>query len=397
MLWANLLRIDGWITAVVALAVGAPQVCGQCGPLGCSPGGSREIPATGNPPIISSRAPAAACRISVQSPRTVGYGSGVLVAAKGGRGYVATCNHVIPADPQAARVLFPQAGEFAARVLAADRANDLALLEIASPGLRPITVGSATPSSRLTAGGFGGDGRFRAVTGAVLGYARPAGATAASVRIAGAVRPGDSGGPVTNAAGELVGIVWGVRGGVSYATVGEPFRRLLQSIPSASDAGMVRVAPEQSVDREVERRLLSLEGKIKGMTPCQCRGDCLTEDALHALASKDEVMRLEEETGEQHRSVLQRLGEFRAHAAQAARSAALEALSQRIRGSAPVTSFPMPAWLGAALGVGTPMGAAALAGGWWLASRRRRRKQQRNSGRGGGGPRDDPFPRAADG
>ena len=48
--------------------------------------------------------------------------------------------------------------------------------------------------------------------------------------IRGAVRPGDSGGGVLNAAGQLVGVVWGQRDGLTYATCGRPVREFLNRV-----------------------------------------------------------------------------------------------------------------------------------------------------------------------
>ncbi len=48
--------------------------------------------------------------------------------------------------------------------------------------------------------------------------------------IAGAVRPGDSGGGVLNTRGQLVGVVWGQRDGLTYATCGRPLREFLDRV-----------------------------------------------------------------------------------------------------------------------------------------------------------------------
>jgi hypothetical protein len=48
--------------------------------------------------------------------------------------------------------------------------------------------------------------------------------------MSGAVRPGDSGGGVLNSAGQLVGVVWGQRDGLTYATCGRPLREFLNGV-----------------------------------------------------------------------------------------------------------------------------------------------------------------------
>jgi hypothetical protein len=56
------------------------------------------------------------------------------------------------------------------------------------------------------------------------------GAVYPSLTIAGAVRPGDSGGGVLDPGGRLVGVVWGQRDGLTYATCGQPVREFLDRI-----------------------------------------------------------------------------------------------------------------------------------------------------------------------
>jgi hypothetical protein len=117
----------------------------------------------------------------------------------------------------------------------------------------------------LAACGFGANGQFRCVQGGISGQAVAVGATYPSLTIRGAVRPGDSGGGVLNARGELVGVVWGQRDGLTYATCGQPVREFLDRIRGrAVDRG----APpgSQNVDwlaklKAIDERLAALDAK----------------------------------------------------------------------------------------------------------------------------------------
>jgi hypothetical protein len=127
-------------------------------------------------------------------------------------------------------VAFPNGKRFAARLLDRDQNHDLAALSIRRPDIEPIAVSETAPTGMLTAGGFGPNGQFRCVRGNVTGRAIAVGATYPSLTLRGAVRPGDSGGGVLDTAGQLVGIVWGQRDGLTYATCGQPVRDFLNRV-----------------------------------------------------------------------------------------------------------------------------------------------------------------------
>jgi hypothetical protein len=127
-------------------------------------------------------------------------------------------------------VSFPNGERFGARLVDRDKAHDLAALAIRRPNVTPIDVSETESSGPLSACGFGPNGQFRCVQGAVVGQAVATGAVYPSLTIAGAVRPGDSGGGVLNPGGRLVGVVWGQRDGLTYATCGRPVREFLDRI-----------------------------------------------------------------------------------------------------------------------------------------------------------------------
>lgn len=360
-------------------------VChGQCVGGVCAP------PAWWSRPTASPQAvtpPEGACRIEVGSPSAVNYGTRTLVAVRGVRGYVVTCHHLFSDGAGRVTVSFPGGARHGARVIAQDDRHDLALLEISGPGPKPAALATTSTTGPVTAGGFGGDGRFVAVTGPVVGYAKPLGAEWPSVQIRGAVRSGDSGGPVLNAAGELVGVVWGVRNRLSYATVGQPLKRLLARIPASADSspGMVRVNPSKPIVEAHDKDLSQLKLQLDAMRSCQCDGDCVRRGDLDQYALRNDLESTRSAAEQRDSELLGRLRSFATNAAQQAKRAALSAVGERLAEVAGQRSTLN--WLTVAtgaLGLGTPVGIAVFGLGW-LARRRRRRD------RGSGGPREEPF------
>jgi hypothetical protein len=197
----------------------------QCGPNGCPTASNRgrailpgiaAQPALGQQPAEAQ--PEAVARIANTVSLGKGgrgaissYGTGTLIARDQGRGYVITCWHLFRDGRGEVIVRFSK-GAYTARVLAADEGADLALLEIADPGIAQVAVAAEfpRPGEPLRAGGVGPDGRWRSVRGTLAGYRTTAGGTAhETLEMSGGARDGDSGGPVFNGRGELAGVIWG--------------------------------------------------------------------------------------------------------------------------------------------------------------------------------------------
>jgi TPR repeat protein len=137
-----------------------------------------------------------------------GNGSGVVVSAQG---HVLTAAHVVT-GAQALAVMTAD-GEKAARVLRIDQANDLAVLKIDGAGLRPLQIG---PSRRIRLGqavstiGFpniGIQGFSPKVTKGEISSMNGASDDPRSWQISVPVQPGNSGGPLLDENGHLIGVV----------------------------------------------------------------------------------------------------------------------------------------------------------------------------------------------
>jgi S1-C subfamily serine protease len=148
---------------------------------------------------------------------TVAAGTGMVLTSSG---RILTNNHVI-AGATIIRVVLPNTTRrYAARVVGYDIADDVAVLQLrGARNLRTVTVGSSaslTVGASVTAvGNSGGFGRLISVPGRVTRLRRSVTVqsdTGERYRLRGlietnaALRPGDSGGPLLDGSGRVVGI-----------------------------------------------------------------------------------------------------------------------------------------------------------------------------------------------
>jgi hypothetical protein len=330
---------------------------------------------------LNAEAHATPCRVhNLLSDGTANVGSGTLidVAADGQRGLVLTCAHLFTEGVGRVAIEFPGSQTHGAVVVAVDPKADLAALEIAKPAVQPAQVSSQfEPTAMLRACGFGPSGSFRCVQGQALGYSEGPGQT--SVRMAGAVRSGDSGGGVFDGQGKLCGVVWGESGGVTYASTGKPLAAFLNRVLSARRGaaatpprlvapdcpdGRCPLLPPAGVGRSpTERSPAVIAMPPLGGTPSTDRpltapagmcpaGDCKCEDQFAALAARLDNLRPD--------ASQQPVSSSSSNLSRAARTAALIAIS--------------------ALGISGPAGwgviAAASVGGWLIGQRLKRRRQR---------------------
>jgi S1-C subfamily serine protease len=187
-------------------------------------------------------------------------GSGFVIDADG---HILTNNHVIEGASKISVKLGESNKTYTAKVVGADPATDLALLEVDAPGdqLHPLTLGH---SSEVEVGDpvvaignpFGLD---RTVTSGIVSALQrqiqaPNGFSISNViQTDAAINPGNSGGPLINSAGEVIGINSQIEtGGGSNGNVGIGF-----AIPIDTARAEIH---QLETSGEVEHAYLGIEG-----------------------------------------------------------------------------------------------------------------------------------------
>ena len=144
-------------------------------------------------------------------------GTGMVLTSSG---EVLTNNHVIR-NATRMRVVVPATGRsFAARVVGYDASDDVAILQASgASNLKTVSIGNSdtvTAGQSVKAlGNAGGTGRLRPAAGTVTGVNRGitvsddqggSESLAGMIETNAAIQPGDSGGPLMNAAGQVIGM-----------------------------------------------------------------------------------------------------------------------------------------------------------------------------------------------
>ena len=138
-----------------------------------------------------------------------GQGSGFILDKQG---LILTNNHVID-NAQRVEVTLSNKHKYKATLLTADKNHDLALLKIDAPDLTPVTLSDSrglTVGQRVYAIGnpFGLSGTMtRGIISAIRSIRGPQGNPIEdAIQTDAAVNPGNSGGPLLNSRGEVIGI-----------------------------------------------------------------------------------------------------------------------------------------------------------------------------------------------
>jgi serine protease Do len=138
----------------------------------------------------------------------LGLGSGFIISQDG---YVLTNAHVVSGDGEVTVRLADAKREFKARVIGADERTDIALLKIDATGLPTVKLGKSEklqPGEWVAAIGspFGFENTITAGIVSATGRSLPAETYVPFIQTDVAVNPGNSGGPLINLAGEVVGV-----------------------------------------------------------------------------------------------------------------------------------------------------------------------------------------------
>lgn len=142
-----------------------------------------------------------------QKERTVprGVGSGFIISDDG---YILTNNHVV-ARSNGIFVTMTSGKEYKAKIIGTDPRTDVALIKIDAKGLTPLPIGDSTKLKKgqwvLAIGSpFGLDSTV--TSGIVSAINRDTGDYLPFIQTDVAVNPGNSGGPLINLAGQVVGV-----------------------------------------------------------------------------------------------------------------------------------------------------------------------------------------------
>ena len=183
---------------------------------------------------VVAAAVAAGIALAQSHPKAIGTGVVVIdtnLAYQGGQaagtgmvltssGLILTNNHVIR-DATAIRVALPTTGRsYAARVVGYDVTDDVAVLQAGgASNLKTISMGDSstlsTGESVKALGNAGGTGSLTPASGSVTGVNRAITVSddqggsehlTGMIQTSAAVRPGDSGGPLLNSAGQVIGM-----------------------------------------------------------------------------------------------------------------------------------------------------------------------------------------------
>ncbi len=176
--------------------------------------------------------------------RTQGVGSGFIISEDG---YILTNAHVVSGANEVTVRLADAKREFSAKVIGADERTDVALIKVDASGLPVATLGKST---NLEAG------QWVAAIGSPFGFANTitAGIVSATQRALPAetyvpfiqtdvaVNPGNSGGPLINLAGEVVGInsmIYSRTGGYMGVSFAIPIEAALDVARQLRETGKV--------------------------------------------------------------------------------------------------------------------------------------------------------------
>ncbi len=162
-----------------------------------------------------------------------GWGSGTLVWVGGQKAVAVTNNHVVRGNRGGVTIYFPGGFESRGNVVKRSSMWDLAAVIVnRPPGIEPLRIARTNPvvGEQLWVAGYG-SGSYRVASGRVTQYVMPDrdNEPALLLEVAVPVRDGDSGGPIINKDGELVGTLFGTDGS-TYGSASTVLRWFLKPV-----------------------------------------------------------------------------------------------------------------------------------------------------------------------
>ncbi len=168
-----------------------------------------------------------------RSAQGIGSGSGVIVSAEG---YIITNNHVVEGG-RALAVVFADNSRREAELIGTDPLNDIAVIRVAGELPAVATIGDAATlqpgETVLAIGSPLGNFRNSVTSGVVSALNRSVGSMEGLIQTDAAINSGNSGGPLINLRGEVVGInTLVVRNDFDFSMGSAPVEGLGFAVPS---------------------------------------------------------------------------------------------------------------------------------------------------------------------
>ena len=231
--------------------------------------------------------------VDITTIKPIGNGTAVIVHGTGSilheTGYVITNNHVVSHGHRAhSQVTLSDGRTYPYRIVAKLPYEDLALIKIdAKESLRPVRLGRSNDlmlgEDVLAVGNSHGLGHT-VTPGIVSGLNRPTGPAAASLQTGmiqtnAAVNPGNSGGPLFNALGEMIGVITLKATGenISFAIAVDRLREVFPELMSIEQRyGFVLGMDVDTMGKAVKVT------RVAKRSPAQIAGVCVGDEVLGA-------------------------------------------------------------------------------------------------------------------
>lgn len=178
----------------------------------------------------------------------VALGTGFLIESKGV--YIVTNDHIAAASPEL-RAVLPDGSELPAKVIGRDPRLDLALLQVDQPRLQPLPLGDSddlkvgewlvvlgdpfgdeVTASEGIVSSTGREGTGSLVPGRAMGFRT-------YLQTSARVHRGNSGGPVIDSAGQVVGVAVATQSTAGELSFAIPINRVREVVDALRDYGQV--------------------------------------------------------------------------------------------------------------------------------------------------------------
>lgn len=187
-------------------------------------------------------------RVETSDGPSTSSGSGILVKSSESHGIVLTNWHVVRTHRHGVRVCWPGGSKVAGKVVKWDDAWDLAAIVVEAPPVRPVAVSAKAPhlGDVLTIAGYGpSPHRYREESGACSKFLSPTGSHPRElIEVKATARQGDSGGPIFNADGEVAGVLFGSKPGMTIGPSSTRIRAFMSDVKLPGNSAAVGVKCE---------------------------------------------------------------------------------------------------------------------------------------------------------